>query len=102
MKNQKRRTAYHRVMLGLAGIGLLLFLSGCCATSKLSVSGQRKTAGKTFVIIGASSGFGKGVALQLGQYHANVVLAARRTELLEKVAKQVTAAGGSALVVTTD
>jgi short-subunit dehydrogenase len=78
------------------------FLSACCSTTKLGKSGQRKISGKTFVIIGASSGFGKGVALQLGQYHANVVLAARRTELLEDVAKQVTAAGGTALVVTTD
>src|ERR1700709_2488106 len=86
----------------LAIVVLALYGSGCCSTSKLSRSGQRKTAGKTFVIIGASSGFGKGVALQLGQYHANVVLAARRTELLNDVAKQVTAAGGSALVVTTD
>jgi short-subunit dehydrogenase len=77
-------------------------LSACCSTSKLSKSDQRKTTGKTFVIIGASSGFGKGVALQLGQYHANVVLAARRTELLEDVAKQVIVAGGTALVVTTD
>ena len=42
------------------------------------------------------------VALQLGAYHANVVLAARRTDLLENVAKQVRAAGGTALVVTTD
>jgi NAD(P)-dependent dehydrogenase (short-subunit alcohol dehydrogenase family) len=85
------------ITISLAGL-----LPGCCSTSELSKSGQRKTAGKTFVIIGASSGFGKGVALQLGQYHANVVLAARRTELLEAVAKQLTAAGGTALVVTTD
>jgi short-subunit dehydrogenase len=81
---------------------IVLYSSGCCSTSKLSKSGQRKTAGKTFVIIGASSGFGKGTALQLGAYHANVVLAARRTDLLEDVAKQVREAGGTALVVTTD
>jgi short-subunit dehydrogenase len=94
-----------RVNFNILLCALLLltgFLSACCSTSRLSKSGQRKTSGKTFVIIGASSGFGKGVALQLGQYHANVVLAARRTELLEDVAKQITAAGGTALVVTTD
>ncbi|WP_202033733.1 SDR family oxidoreductase [Massilia sp. Se16.2.3] len=34
--------------------------------------------------------------------HANVVLAARRTEVLNEVAGQVTAAGGTALVVTVD
>jgi short-subunit dehydrogenase len=77
-------------------------LSGLFSTSKLSESGQREIAGKTFVIIGASSGFGKGVALQLGAYQANVVLAARRTGLLEDIAGEVVAAGGSALVVTTD
>jgi short-subunit dehydrogenase len=81
---------------------VFLYCSGCCSTSKLSKSGQRKTAGRTFVIIGASSGFGKGTALQLGAYHANVVLAARRTEQLEDVARQVREAGGTALVVTTD
>lgn len=73
-----------------------------CRTSRLGRHGQKKTAGKTFVIIGASSGFGQGVALELGKYHANVVLAARRTDLLEEVAAKIRAAGGTALVVTTD
>lgn len=57
---------------------------------------------KTFVITGASSGFGKGVALELGRNHANVVLAARRDSLLQIIAKQVIAFGGTALVVKTD
>src|SRR5687768_16425474 len=86
---------------------ILLIIFSCflfygCATAPLSKNGQRKTAGKTFVITGASSGFGRGVAIQLGQYHANVVLAARRTELLEEVAAAIRKAGGAALVVTTD
>ncbi|KQQ86915.1 hypothetical protein ASF77_19535 [Massilia sp. Leaf139] len=59
-------------------------------------------AGKTYVVTGASSGFGRGVALKLGAMRANVVLAARRTAVLEEVAAQVRAAGGHALVVTTD
>src|SRR5690606_7192253 len=57
---------------------------------------------KTVVILGASSGFGRGVAEQLGAYNANLILAARRTELLEEVAKNVRVSGGKALVVTTD
>jgi short-subunit dehydrogenase len=73
-----------------------------CRTHRLGHPGQRKTAGKTFVIIGASSGFGQGVALELGKYHANVVLAARRTDLLEEIAVKIRQAGGTALVVTTD
>jgi short-subunit dehydrogenase len=54
------------------------------------------------VITGASSGFGRGVALRLASHGANVVLAARRTELLEEVAAEASAAGGTPLVVTTD
>jgi short-subunit dehydrogenase len=83
-------------------IAILCCLSTGCATSRLSRKNQEKLSGKTFVITGASSGFGKGVALQLGKYHSNVVLAARRTELLEEVATAIRTAGGSALVVTTD
>ncbi|HEU4472182.1 MAG TPA: SDR family NAD(P)-dependent oxidoreductase [Flavisolibacter sp.] len=84
---------------------MFLFVTVClssCATWELGRSGQRKTAGRTFVIVGASSGFGRGVAEQLGAYKANVVLAARRTDLLEEVAAKVRAAGGTALVITTD
>lgn len=52
---------------------LLLVISGAmvicsCATSKLGKSGQRKIAGKTYVILGASSGLGRGVAEELGKY----------------------------------
>lgn len=81
---------------------IFCFLLYGCATAPLSKNGQRKTAGRTFVIAGASSGFGRGVAVQLGQYHANVVLAARRTDLLEEVAAEVRKGGGTALVVTAD
>jgi short-subunit dehydrogenase len=73
-----------------------------CATAELSQADKVKLSGKTFVITGASSGFGRGTAVALGQDHANVVLAARRTELLEEVATLVRQAGGTALVVTTD
>lgn len=81
---------------------LVATLLSSCVTSELGRSGQRKVAGKTYVIVGASSGFGRGVAEKLGAYKANVVLAARRTGLLEEVAGSVRAAGGTALVVTTD
>jgi short-subunit dehydrogenase len=81
---------------------LLSLFAGGCATSRLGASGQRRVAARTYVILGASSGFGRGVAEQLGAYKARVVLAARRTELLEEVAARVRAAGGTALVVTTD
>jgi short-subunit dehydrogenase len=81
---------------------IICTLLNSCATSRLGKSGQSKTRGRTFVITGASSGFGRGVAEQLGRYGANIVLAARRTEVLEEVAMQIRSAGGNALVVTTD
>ena len=73
-----------------------------CATLKLGTREARLVAGRTYVVTGASSGFGHGTAVRLGRMGANVVLAARRTELLEQVAGEVRAAGGAALVVTTD
>ncbi|GGX73542.1 SDR family NAD(P)-dependent oxidoreductase [Pseudoduganella dura] len=68
----------------------------------LSADERAAVAGKTYVITGASSGFGKGVALELAAMRANVVLAARRTDALDAVAAEATAKGGNALVVTTD
>lgn len=70
------------------------FLVGCGATPS--------NQGRTIVVLGASSGFGKGVAQKLADQGANVVLAARRTELLEALARDCEARGGQALVVTTD
>ena len=81
---------------------LMNLLFSSCVTAKPGARVQRKVAGKTFVIVGASSGFGRGIAEQLGAFKANVVLAARRTEPLEAIAKQVRQAGGRALVVTMD
>jgi len=56
----------------------------------------------TFYITGASSGIGKALALELGSSGANVILAARRMELLEDVARLVEERGGRALPVRTD
>lgn len=66
--------------------------------------GRRESnfAGKTFVVTGASDGFGRGVAVELGRRHANVVLAARRSDWLREVAREVRAAGGTSLAVTAD
>ena len=81
---------------------MFIILFSGCATSKLGASGRKKVGGKTYVIVGASSGFGRGVAEELGKYKANVVIAARRTEPLEEIAKRIRAAGGKAVVVTMD
>lgn len=58
--------------------------------------------GATIVITGASSGFGRGSALKLAELGANVVVAARRTEVLEELKQKIEAHGGRALAVTTD
>lgn len=83
---------------------LVLFsmLLTSCATWKVGTSGQKRISAKTYVIIGASSGMGRGIAEQLGKYKANVVLAARRTDLLEEVADAICKSGGHAAVVTMD
>jgi short-subunit dehydrogenase len=81
---------------------LAIMLSGCGVPSGTWSSDRQRIVNRTYVVTGASSGFGRGVALKLGSYGANVVLAARRTAVLEEVADQVRGAGGQALVVTTD
>lgn len=59
-------------------------------------------AGKTVVVTGASSGLGRGAALQLAAAGANVVAAARRGAVLGELVAEVTAAGGTAVAVPTD
>jgi short-subunit dehydrogenase len=81
---------------------LLLLLAGCAIPAQFGASDRDRVAGRTYVVTGASSGIGRGVALRLASYGANVVLAARRTAVLDEVAQQVRAAGGQSLVVTTD
>lgn len=78
------------------------FLAGCAAPAQLGQYDRQLIAGRTVVVTGASSGFGRGAAVKLGSYGANVVVAARRADVLEAVAAEVRAGGGQALVVPTD
>jgi short-subunit dehydrogenase len=87
-------------LVAMAMLGMLL--TSCAAPSQLGQSDRERIAGRTFVVTGASSGVGRGVALKLASYGANVVLAARRAEVLDDVAAQARAAGGQPLVVPTD
>ena len=68
----------------------------------LSRAHREAVAGKTYVLLGASSGLGRGVALKLATAGVNLVIAARRTEALNDVARQATEAGSQVSVVTTD
>src|SRR5699024_10012987 len=58
---------------------------------------------KTAIVTGASSGIGSTIARRLAQEGAQVVLAARRKEHLDKVAKEINQMGrGKALPIQTD
>lgn len=63
---------------------------------------EKDVAGRTIVIAGASSGFGRGAAERLGELGANVVVAARRGGVLDEVAHRIEESGGAALAVPTD
>lgn len=57
---------------------------------------------RVVVITGASSGFGKGVAEKFARCGANLVLAARRKELIQELARKCGRRGIRALAVETD
>lgn len=74
------------------------------AVGKFSAGGmymanKAQRQGLTVVITGASSGIGKGLAIQLAAEGANVVFAARRTEVIEELAEEL---GSNAVAVTAD
>src|ERR1700733_8941626 len=54
------------------------------------------------IVVGASSGIGEALALELGARHAPVALVARRAEALQRVAHSVEAAGGRATILPHD
>jgi len=57
---------------------------------------------KVVVLTGASSGFGRGAAIEFAKRGAKLVLAARRKNLLKDVADECKRRGSKALVVETD
>jgi short-subunit dehydrogenase len=58
--------------------------------------------GKSVIVTGASAGIGEALAVALSARGANVALAARDAQALERVKARCEAAGGKALVVPTD
>ncbi len=58
--------------------------------------------GDVAVVTGAGRGIGEGVAKRLARAGASVVCAARRTDEIERVAREIATAGGRAIAVTTD
>lgn len=63
---------------------------------------RTELAGATVVVTGASSGLGRGASLALAAAGANLVMAARRADLLENLAAEIRATGSKARAVPTD
>jgi NAD(P)-dependent dehydrogenase (short-subunit alcohol dehydrogenase family) len=59
-------------------------------------------AGKVALVTGASSGFGRHFARVLASAGAKVAVAARRLEVLQRLAAEITAEGGEAAAVAVD
>lgn len=57
---------------------------------------------KVIVITGASSGMGEAAARHLADQGARIVLAARRSDRIDALAKDISAKGGKAIAVATD
>jgi NAD(P)-dependent dehydrogenase (short-subunit alcohol dehydrogenase family) len=58
--------------------------------------------GKVAVITGGSSGIGRSIALTYAEAGANVVIASRKQENLDKVATQIKSLGRDSLAISTD
>jgi NADP-dependent 3-hydroxy acid dehydrogenase YdfG len=69
---------------------------------KMNTKIRPAIAGKVAIITGASSGIGEAAAREFARAGAKTILAARRMERLERLAQEITGAGGIALPVRTD
>jgi NAD(P)-dependent dehydrogenase (short-subunit alcohol dehydrogenase family) len=66
------------------------------------VAETKSLAGKVAIVTGGGTGLGKCTALMLAQEGADVVVAARRTELIEQTAQEIKDLGRRALAITAD
>lgn len=73
-----------------------------CQTYKIGAKKQQRVENKVWIITGASSGLGRGIAEEAGRNKAKVILAARNKEKLEEIAVAIRKSGAKAIVVPTD
>jgi len=59
-------------------------------------------SGKVAVVVGGAGGIGRAIALGLAEYGADVAVASRKLESLERVANEIRALGRKALAITVD
>ena len=59
-------------------------------------------SGRSVIVTGAGRGIGRGIALRFGRAHCRVLLVSRTAAEIEKVAAEITAAGGKAATVAVD
>ena len=68
----------------------------------MTVDEMFSLAGRVAIVTGSGTGIGRATAQVLAEHGADVVLAARRVELLEQTAASIRDVGRRALVVPTD
>ena len=68
----------------------------------MTATDARLLDGKTVVVTGAGGGVGRGIALACATHGANVVIAARRTETGDVVAREIEERGGAARSIRCD
>ncbi|RYE00167.1 MAG: SDR family NAD(P)-dependent oxidoreductase [Sphingobacteriales bacterium] len=85
-------------------ISCLIFLCAvsACATRPLPVKKSKRLNDQVWIITGASSGLGRGIALAAAKSKAKVVLVARGEKALLEVAKEIEAMGGTSKVFPAD
>ncbi len=68
----------------------------------MSILDRYSLEGRVAVVTGAGRGIGQGIAEDFAKAGAKVVLAARRTEEIERVEQRIRDTGGTAIAVTAD
>jgi len=91
----------YRGLLCISIILMFIFSAGC-STRPLTSGQQKKIQDKIIVVTGATSGLGKGIALQAAAYGARVVIVSRSQHACDEVAREIRESGGSALPVAAD
>lgn len=81
---------------------ILLCLLSSCATRPLSAKKSKRLNEQVWVVTGASSGLGRGIALAAAKSKAKVILVARGEKALREIADDIKAMGGTSMIYPAD